>query len=404
MEQSTLSRNHQAQDPEILFAQLAGLVYIFFAIFTAVIITVATKYYMQYGLHIASVRWSSAGWFFWTAAIDFIAHAPNHANLINYFSNHHYYIYIVKTLLALPVVPAAIIAYKQAYRAQTDEIKIGLNVLRNPRDAYRAFKKRLTGATGAYFHPDFRLASRQTETEGILFAGSVGAGKSQALSHIIRSIGSDSAIIYDIKGDYISQFAGKKGTIILSPTDARSAVWAISYDIRSSDDCNLISESFIQKSGKESNPYFTNAARQSFAGAMDYLRQTKDKKWDLQDVLELLTDAKKLSSALDEIGHPAAANIQVDEDGLPSPQTQGVLGNISTAITPFYTIAKIWRQSKNRKISIRKLITNCSAVPFKLIIGNRADAKLASNALTSAILNLAIAHSLTLGESRKRAW
>jgi len=405
MEQSNLSRNHQAQNPEIIFAQLAGLLYAASFIAVSVIVLVATRYYLQFHFGTTQKIWIQAGWFYWTATLDFIIHAPNHYGLLNYFHEHPYYIYIVRTCFALPVIPCIIAAYRQAYKAETDEIKIGIDVLRDPGKAYAAFKKKLSGATGAKFHNEFRLASPQTETEGILFAGAVGAGKSQALSRVIESIkkNNHSAIIYDIKQDYVSQLIGDSNSILLSPTDARSAIWAISHDVRSSDDCNLLSEAFIQSSGKESNPYFTNAARQSFAGAMDFLRQTEGKKWDLWSVLTLLSDAEALHNALKEISHPALSNIQVDEDGNMTPQTQGVMGNISTAITPFYTIAKIWRRSKNKRISIRNLITSCSKRPFKLILGNRADAKLASNALTSAILNLAISHSLTLGEDRKRA-
>lgn len=151
---------------------------------------------------------------------------------------------------------------------------------------------------------------RRLETMHTFFSGTTGAGKTVFLSHIIERIilRGDRTIIHDCKGDFIPRFYRPGQDFIFNPLDARCVGWNIFNEIKTPMDIDAIGISLIPEA-KNSEPYWSNAARDVFCGAMHYCWQhnlrTNRGLWEvLTDETEQL--ALKLKNTVGaEAGHKA---------------------------------------------------------------------------------------------------
>jgi type IV secretory pathway TraG/TraD family ATPase VirD4 len=106
------------------------------------------------------------------------------------------------------------------------------------------------------------------ETTHFFTIGRPGCGKSQLFYRIIKKVMSrgDKAIIYDFKGDQVAKFYDPEKHILFNPFDRRCAQWNIFNEIESPLDIRSIATSLISITGND--PYWSNAARDVFAGIL----------------------------------------------------------------------------------------------------------------------------------------
>ncbi|WP_167631044.1 type IV secretion system DNA-binding domain-containing protein [Mariprofundus ferrooxydans] len=309
-----------------------------------------------------------------------------------------------------PLFPAFLLAQVGWSRAKKDvHIEVGEAVERDPDAALAAFKKALGNADGIRLHADFSLP-RHRETEHILLAGGTGAGKTQALSHAIDSVidRGDKAIIFDVKGDYSSQMVSESAeerksskTYLIAPWDTRSAQWNVAKDITGRSTAKAFAESFIQKSGRESNPFFIDAARSVLAGILLSLIEKHGKNWGWGELTHTLADPQRMKSALDSIGHQAAQHIQIKQDGSVGTTSASVLSTLANSVEPLFDVAESWPQP-GVGVSLTAFVNASGADGAKLILASRPSESATATPLIAGMLGLLISKTLSLPDSSDR--
>lgn len=84
------------------------------------------------------------------------------------------------------------------------------------------------------------------EDRNFLFAGTVGVGKSQAITKVLDTLQRDGhrAVIADPSGIFYSRYAGR-GAVLLNPFDRRSVSWSPLADIESPEECMAMAQSIV---------------------------------------------------------------------------------------------------------------------------------------------------------------
>lgn len=285
---------------------------------------------------------------------------------------------------------------------KTEVMERGEAVEGNEKSFKKSVGTKLKKADGIRIHRDVRIP-RNRESEHILIAGATGAGKSQALTHIIESVRErkDRAIIFDIKGDYTAQLANPdecNGVYLIAPWDVRSIKWNIAADI-SADNASDFAEAFIPKSGSESNPYFVEAAQDVLTGCIEYLCTTKPQAWSWRNLKDLLASVERISDALQEIGHASGQHIQLKQDGSVTPQTQGVIGSLRAPLKSLDIIAKHWDTAGGTSIVNQFMRDGAKGT---LILAARPDKQSVATPLIAGLLALLMQKGLALSDSKER--
>ncbi len=157
---------------------------------------------------------------------------------------------------------------------------------------------------------------RNAETGHLLLLGAPGAGKTQAIIHMLEHIRErgEAAIVYDIKGSLFGQFHDPAcGDVILNPLDQRGAPWSPWAEITTRADCKRLAESLIPL-GSEREPYWGVAARMLFAACLDRLREDPER--SVEQLLDLLLTLPRAQMRQILAGTPAA---KIFEEGAEKP-------------------------------------------------------------------------------------
>lgn len=108
-----------------------------------------------------------------------------------------------------------------------------------------------------------------------LISGTTGAGKSTALTHLLKAIRArgDRAVVYDKKGEFVEMFYRDGVDHILNPADSRSLQWTPWEEMASPFDADWISETLLPSSNSNSGSekFFTSAARAVVSAALQNL-------------------------------------------------------------------------------------------------------------------------------------
>ena len=109
-----------------------------------------------------------------------------------------------------------------------------------------------------------------------LISGTTGAGKSTALTHLLKAIRArgDRAVVYDKKGEFVEKFYRDGVDHILNPADSRSHQWTPWEEMASPFDADWISETLFPQNnsnGGGNDKFFTNAARNVVSSALQTL-------------------------------------------------------------------------------------------------------------------------------------
>jgi type IV conjugative transfer system coupling protein TraD len=108
-----------------------------------------------------------------------------------------------------------------------------------------------------------------------LISGTSGAGKSTALTHLLKAIRArgDRAVVYDKKGEFVEMFYRDGVDHILNPADSRSHQWTPWEEMASPFDADWIAETLLPSSNSNSGSekFFTSAARAVVSAALQNL-------------------------------------------------------------------------------------------------------------------------------------
>lgn len=114
---------------------------------------------------------------------------------------------------------------------------------------------------------------RSLENRHTIFIGKSGSGKSQAIRAKVKGLAerNEKGIIYDYKGEYISEFYREGIDQIFNPLDARSLGWNIFNELETYPDVDATAASLIPPSIANTDPFWNDAARGVFSGCIHYL-------------------------------------------------------------------------------------------------------------------------------------
>lgn len=212
----------------------------------------------------------------------------------------------------------------------------GFILHRDPKRIATALKPTKTESPGVSIHPAVQI-SQALETRHTLLVGGSGGGKTTILWPIIQQAQArgDKVLLFDSKGDFTEKLGG--GFTLLSPTDARSARWALGNDILTAIDAHALTETLIPSApGGDKEPMWTNGARALLLGVITDVQRRYGKKWGFrtlaQAVAASLADFETLKAIIAR-EDPAMLSLLGGEDAAaPSRTTMGFLVQVATSI------------------------------------------------------------------------
>lgn len=150
-----------------------------------------------------------------------------------------------------------------------------------------------------------------SEVQHTLISGTIGAGKTQAISALLEQIRDhgDRAVVFDLTGGFIAPFYRPGVDQILNPLDARSPAWSVFAEAKSKAAFDAIAAAMIPK-GRSGDPVWADSARMVFSTAGQLL--LGDGKASNAALVETLLTSELNQLAAFFIGTPAASIISPD--------------------------------------------------------------------------------------------
>ncbi len=252
---------------------------------------------------------------------------------------------------------------------------------------------------GLPFPAGVRL-SPERETRHFLIWGSVGAGKTQTMLHLMLAAlaRGDKILVLDTKGDMTAAMPVEP--VLIAPQDRRSFVWSVAEDCRTKQDARELAARLIPPSA---DPMWSDAAREVLVACIAHLQASKSKRWTWRDLHNIsLSDAERLF-AIAKAVHPEATRVLADPT---SRTTQSILATFQAHMNTVSALADAWYDGAAPRFSIAEWLH--SEGPARPVILQR-DSKYPelSNAWIGGLLGLlaAAVGSPSLVESRtRRVW
>ncbi len=251
---------------------------------------------------------------------------------------------------------------------------------------------------GVEFLP-LHAIGRDRETRHFLILGSVGAGKTQTMLHlIIQAISRDDGVlVLDTKGDMMAGLPGLPGPFLVAPHDRRSLVWDVAADCRVKQDARELAARFIPPS---SDPMWSQAAQEIFVACLVHLQSTKGTSWGWADLAaEVTSDVDRLTEHA-KAHNPNALRLLNQPD---SKTTHSILTTFQTHMNIVSVLADAWPDTTAGRFSIREWLHN--PVPRRpLILQQDPSYPELSRIWTGSMLGLlaSAVGSPSLSESRER--
>ncbi len=221
--------------------------------------------------------------------------------------------------------------------------------------AVRAFaqtskeESRLSG-TGLEVLPGLAV-SRERETRHWLIWGSVGAGKTQTMLHLILAAiaRGDGVLVLDVKGDMTAKLPGEP--LLVAPQDQRSLVWDVASDCRTKQDARELAARLIPKSD---DPIWSDAARDILVACVAALQATKPERWSWHDLHETATSDADALLHFAKTYHRDAVRLLENPE---SRTTQSVLATFQAHMHVVAALGDAWRDSANGRFSVSRWLT-----------------------------------------------
>ncbi|MDQ3289589.1 MAG: type IV secretion system DNA-binding domain-containing protein [Pseudomonadota bacterium] len=191
-----------------------------------------------------------------------------------------------------------------------------------------------------------------------LIAGGTGAGKTTFLWPIYNSLRrrpDTRTFCYDPKGDFTK--GTSRSTLLISPTDERSAIWDIAKDLNTQDRARAFAEAVINSGkGKGDNAYFSETSIMILTGILVALQETHGEEWGWGDLYDLaILPVGELREVLRNAYPEALAALPQEATG----ESKQAGLNVSSFMASFQVLmplCKAWKHPANTAVvfSIRQ--------------------------------------------------
>jgi type IV secretory pathway TraG/TraD family ATPase VirD4 len=241
---------------------------------------------------------------------------------------------------------------------------------------------------------------RQIENRHFLLVGRSGVGKTTLLNQVIEKLRErgEKAIIYDVKGDYLSFFYDPKTDYIFNPLDKRSLHWCLFDEIETIADIDSIATSLIPPSYRE-DKFWVDAARDIFSAIVYYLfitgQRTNEALWQYVSLTEgeLLEVMQQAVAQGCEVARRALGYLQGYEKG--SKVASDTLSTMKQYTNCFY-----YTRHLGNDWSLKKWLSE-EGSSF-LFITNYSTLRDTLKPLLSLLIDLSMKHLLSLQEDIER--
>lgn len=202
--------------------------------------------------------------------------------------------------------------------------------------------------------------SRDRESRHWLIWGSVGAGKTQTMLHMILAAiaRGDGVLVLDVKGDMTAGLPGEP--LLLAPQDRRSMFWDVARDCRTKQDARELAARLIPKSD---DPMWSDAARDILVVCVAALQATRGERWSWSDLHAIATSDAETLLRLAKAHHVDAVRLLEAPE---SRTTQSVLSTFQAHMNVVATLADAWRAGTNGGFSISDWLKK--PAPFRPVI------------------------------------
>jgi hypothetical protein len=328
--------------------------------------------------------------------IDYPVEATENVNLqLNWLISVYY-----KSLPVLPVVTLGAIEYfrrKGEEQARPEYIRGA--ILRTPKEVNREIRQTKLPIDFAISDVNIRI---EDEIQHFFTIGRPRQGKTQFLNPVIakakRRPGAR-GIIFDFKGQFWAQFGDPgKGDKLFNPLDVRSLRWSIFRDIRRITDIELIANSMIPQPPPNTDPIWTEAARDILYSILYYCylndRRTNKDVWQC-----ISSPASELKSKFDSTpGCERGSKHLADPE---SRQATGFMTELMVYGKSFQYLASLDIPENPGDFSVIDWLydENCEGWLF---VASYADVRDALRPATSLFIELLIAKHLSMQEDIHR--
>ena len=249
---------------------------------------------------------------------------------------------------------------------------------------------------GLEFLPGLTI-SRERETRHWLIWGSVGAGKTQTMLHLILAAieRGDGVLVLDVKGDMTATLPGDP--YLIAPQDQRSMVWDVARDCRTKQDARELATRLIPDS---QDPMWADAAREVVVVCVASLQATKGDQWTWRDLHEIGTASVESLLVMAKTHHVDAVRLLQNPDNR---TTQGVLSTFQAHMHVVAALAETWTSTSSTRFSISEWLHQ--PTPYRpVILQHDPRYPSLSNVWIGGMLALlaSAVGSPSLQESRKR--
>ncbi|MBT8342324.1 MAG: type IV secretion system DNA-binding domain-containing protein [Desulfatitalea sp.] len=231
------------------------------------------------------------------------------------------------------------------------------------------------------------------ETRGTMMIGGPGTGKTQATRWIIKEIKKrlGHGLIYDYKGDYISEFYDPDTDLLFNVVDKRCLGWRLFNDIESITDLEALAHSLVPTPAQGSG-FWEEGARSLFAAGLRHNYKHKQLSnmhlWDFLSaptgkMKEILADVKGVEAALKFLG-----------DSKESRQADGFQAVLMQYCKCFEYMAGI-----GGDFSIKKWVENGSGLVF---VTNYESIRHTLRPIMSLFIDTVIRTLLSMPDSKQR--
>jgi hypothetical protein len=178
--------------------------------------------------------------------------------------------------------------------------------------------------------------SAERETRHLLIWGSVGAGKTQTMLHLILAAipHGDGVLVLDVTGEMTAGLPGDP--LLIAPQDRRSLVWDVASDCRTKQDARELAARLIPPSD---DPLWSDAARDILVACVASLQAIKSGSWTWRDLHGVATADERMLLDTAKAYHRDAVRLLEQPD---SRTTQSVLSTFQAHIHVIAALADAW--------------------------------------------------------------
>lgn len=235
---------------------------------------------------------------------------------------------------------------------------------------------------------------KNTETAHLLFHGTVGTGKSNAIKELLDQIRKrgDRAIIYDKSCNFLEEFYQPDHDVLLNPMDSRGQSWDLWQECRDSADFDSLAAAQIPMPSTQ-DPFWVNAARTIFSSAAFEMRNDPNR--SIKKLLQTLLTA--------DLGSIQRYLKGTEAETLVSDKIEKTAVSIKSVLATYLKSLKYIKED-GKPFSIRKWIQDEQAHQW-LFITSLGDRHETLKPLITAWLDVAVNSLLSLTpDNNRRIW